>query len=674
MTPEQKAALRRAAIREAERRVDGGQRAEPKGMGQVIRENVFGDDDPTTQNTGERIGSFLNKAGEAMTFGLIGDETSAAVESIAPGVNYADRRDHYRQQEEVLERENPGLALGADIGGSVLGAVATGGAAAAGSLPARMTGSAIAGGLGGATYGGMEGEGLSDRLTEGRNAALWGAMAGGAAPAVVGAGRAGVGAARDMIGGGVDNALGRASENRARRAIASALQKSGKSADDVSAEMIEASTEGQPEFRLMDALGQAGQRRASGVVRSGGDGADELARFLQQRQVNQSDRMSGFVDDAFGFRGQPRQPGTDLVPEGYQFQETVSDVLDRPQTSAASLTDRLSSSRKATADAAYDAARRNAGPVDVRNALAVIDRRIGGMQGSGVAGDSIDGRMAGFRRRLAAQPGPDGVSRELSDFDRVLGVKQDVQDAISAATRAGRSNEARELSNLVTALDQALEQSSDAYRAANDGFRSASRVIDAVDSGSQMARRGRAADNVPTFQSMTPDQQRAARVGYGDTIQESIERNKAQAPNSAREFASTKRQQEAGAIASNPGLLGRRVGRENTMYDTYQRALGGSRTADNLEDIKDVGPLANVGRALRDAGNLQMGSAAMNLGAAVGPAVTGMNEPTRQLIARALMSGDAKALEPVIEQMQGSEAQRQILEALVRRTAVAVPQ
>jgi hypothetical protein len=68
-------------------------------------------------------------------------------------------------------------------------------------------------------------------------------------------------------------------------------------------------------------------------------------------------------------------------------------------------------------------------------------------------------------------------------------------------------------------LDNALETASDAYRAANDGFRTASGVIAAVDEGAAMARpRARAADTTATFAQMTPEQQAAARAGYADPI------------------------------------------------------------------------------------------------------------------------------------------------------------
>jgi len=161
---------------------------ESKGMGQTVKEFFLGDNDPNTQNAGERIGSALNKAGEAMTFGLVGDEASAAVESVLPGVDYDSRVKHYRDQEALLERDNPGTALGAEIGGSVLGAMLPLGAAGtlgrgAGLAPRIAASTATGAGMGG-TYGFMEGEGLDDRLAQGASGALLGGAVGSVAPAV----------------------------------------------------------------------------------------------------------------------------------------------------------------------------------------------------------------------------------------------------------------------------------------------------------------------------------------------------------------------------------------------------------------------------------------------------------------------------------------------------------
>lgn len=165
--------------------------AEPKGFGQRLWENIVGDDDPTTQNTGEKIGSFLNKAGEAMTFGLVGDEASAAIAAAIPGgMDYDQRLAHERKQEEVFERDNPGAALGAEVLGGVLGVLLPGGQlgtlAKGASLSAKAAASGgVGAGLGG-LYGFMEGEG-EDRGNTALTGVAWG-LGGGVAAPVAGAG------------------------------------------------------------------------------------------------------------------------------------------------------------------------------------------------------------------------------------------------------------------------------------------------------------------------------------------------------------------------------------------------------------------------------------------------------------------------------------------------------
>lgn len=166
--------------------------AEPKGWGQTIMENVVGDNDPTTQNLGEKVGSFLNKAGEAMTFGLVGDEASAAAAAAIPGgMGYDERLAYERDQERLFEEQNPGAALGAEVGGAVLGTLLPGGAVGTlgkgASLGAKVAASTAAGAGMGGTYGFMEGEGLQDRANQGMVGATVGGVVGAAAP-VVGAG------------------------------------------------------------------------------------------------------------------------------------------------------------------------------------------------------------------------------------------------------------------------------------------------------------------------------------------------------------------------------------------------------------------------------------------------------------------------------------------------------
>jgi len=167
---------------------------EPKRPGQRVSEFLFGDDDPTTQNFGEKIGTALNMAGEAMTFGLIGDEASAAVAGAIPGgLDYAERRDFERQQQGLLEATNPGVAIGAQIGGALLAPAGMAAAAprAASAVLAALRGnsalgtvarSAGAGAAAGLSQGYAEGEGgIRNRAASGGAGLGIGTVAGAAA-------------------------------------------------------------------------------------------------------------------------------------------------------------------------------------------------------------------------------------------------------------------------------------------------------------------------------------------------------------------------------------------------------------------------------------------------------------------------------------------------------------
>ncbi|WP_434286307.1 hypothetical protein [Celeribacter sp. SCSIO 80788] len=190
----------------------GGTQQSEKGFGQKAKEFLLGDDDPTTQNMGEKIGSFLNKAGESMTFGLVGDEADAAVAGMIPGgKSYDERLAENRQQQALFEQENPGAALAADIGGGLLGVTlpfgTIGTLSRGANLGARVAASTAAGAGMGATYGFMEGEGGEDRIRDARTGAFLGGGVGMVAPA------AGAGIQRAMDGRAARRAISSAARN-----------------------------------------------------------------------------------------------------------------------------------------------------------------------------------------------------------------------------------------------------------------------------------------------------------------------------------------------------------------------------------------------------------------------------------------------------------------------------
>lgn len=604
----------------------------PKGGSSVNKESAA--------DLGNRLTVLGANAGNAMSFGL-GDEFIGAKEGVKSMLSggdylpaYQGARDKTRADMATVNEAYPAMATTGNLVGSAIPAITSSPLATGKTL--METGLR---GLGlGAAEGGLQGAGNADgrdMTAETIKGMMLGGAAGVAVPALIGA----IGAGKNMLTG----VVGLGNTGKASRAISEALNRSGKSLPDIEAMLSAARAAGQPEFRVMDALGLPGQRAASGIVRAGSAPGDEVAQFLATRQSGQGERVGSFVEDAFGVGG----------------------------TTAAKTKEMLTASRKSAADVAYDAARGNASPVDVDAALGVIDARIGGMKGSGITGDAIDSKLAGYRARLAgdgAGLGNGVTGATLSDFDRVLGVKQSVQDDIGAAVRAGRNNEAKELGKLVAELDKALEGASDMYRTANDGFRAASGVIDAVDDGAFMATRGRAADNVPRFQGMPPAAQGAARVGYGDKMLDQIERITSPTSNRAKPLQSPKRAAEAEAMAKDYPLYSDRLGRENTMWETQNRALGGSRTADNIADQSAMDGLAGGALgAARSAANFNFGDTVAKIASLLGAATKGQTVGARALIAKALLSGDASILAPAIAKAGKNTAIRRAIEGLIRQ-------
>lgn len=604
-------------------------------------------DRPVEQNLRDpgALAALASGVTQGATFGF-GDEIAAGLASLSPSITYDQALKTARGMNENAAFARPKTEMaGQIIGGAASSLGTTGAVLGAGKTLLGKAGlGALSGAVEGGAYGFGTGEGgLANRAENAAKLAAIGGAVGAVAPAAIAA----VGLGARTVANPVASALNIPSDVRAGRALETYMKRAGMSADDVAAATQRAAAEGQPQFIAADALGMSGQRALSGIARQPGAAKEEIAQALMGRQDSQGNRIAGFVADA----------------------------LDAPDTAAARAAS-LTSARGSAADIAYEAARNGAGPVDVRGAIAAIDDRIGGMQGSGLAGDGIDARLSSYRERLAAPASalkPGETARELSDFERVLGVKQQIGDDIGAAQRAGRNNEARELMKVQKELDAALEAASGTYRAANDEFAKASRVIEGVDTGkAATSARTRASDTVAAYQAMTPEQQAAFRAGYADPT---IARVESAAPgvNKARPLRSDKSAAELAAMAKDPELLKRQIARENTMFETSTAALGGSKTADNLADMED-------GKALSASmiTNLLTG----RWGAVGGQALdrllagaTGSNPATRELIAKALLSQDPRAaLIPAQKRAASSGRINDIVSMLARSSALRLGQ
>jgi len=633
----------------------------PEGTSDATIENVmrqeYGGPEGGVSTNSQAVGEFGDKIralgrgfSQGATYGFV-DEASGALSAMlgaTPGGGVGDysgtfndrytaNRDAIRERQRQSSEANPLQSGMGEIAGGTVQALATAPLATGGGLLSTMG----RGGLLGAAEGGLYGAGVSDGKNTADNARR-GAMIGGAigslAPAAVATGAT----IKDAALGGVDNVLDRASTGRAARSVAETVRRSGQSADDITRAVTRAQDAGQPMYRAVDAMGDAGRRRLSGIVRSGGDNSAEIADYLRQRTIDAPDRMIQFTDEAFGLDGKTRQ-----VLEG-----------------------QVKGNRKKVADALYSRAAQDAQPVDVRESVAVMDDTISQMTNSGITPPAMVREMTELRGRLAGMT-PDGEPTTLSDYRSVLQTWRELRDKIDGWYKAPGSDMksvAAALEPIRDSLESSLAESSDLFRTANQLYRRGSQVLEGFETGANAARRaGRADDNIRTFDALSPQEQRAARIGYGDETIKRIEGMNAEAPNVSRQMASTKRKAEAAAMAIDPEQYAARIAREGDMFKTFNTALGGSRTADNLNDIADVGALADLSRAGADAAVGNRAGAVSNIFSAVRPLLQGQNPATQRIVANALLSRDPSAVLRKAERAgQISDTLRRTIEGAIR--------
>jgi hypothetical protein len=236
------------------------------------------------------------------------------------------------------------------------------------------------------------------------------------------------------------------------------------------------------------------------------------------------------------------------------------------------------------------------------------------------------------------------------------------------------------LTPLVKKLDKALENASPGYRKANDTYARQSRAIDGIDQGRLATRQGRFEDNLGDFIGMDDATQSTFRTGYGDELLRKLE-TKPQGPmtDMARQLRTTKYQNEFPAFADpqRGQQLSRRLAQEAEMFGTANKALGGSRTADNLADAQyldqefDAGALMNV-----ITGNWRA-SGVQALGK-INDVLAGKNERTREMLANQLLEmNPSAAMQSISEAIKRGERltvrQLDMISALVGGTAAASP-
>lgn len=171
-------------------------RSSPAGQGQRqslpdpvnMADPVQGDPTPITAAMeaveGIDLGTALNNAGEAATFGLVGDEAAAAFDQAIGRGSYDERLEFYRGNQEQLREDSPVMSFASEVAPALLPGL--GGVQLVKALTSKLgragAGAAL-GALSGVVYGFAEGEGgAAERSKQAISTGALGGLFGAAAP------------------------------------------------------------------------------------------------------------------------------------------------------------------------------------------------------------------------------------------------------------------------------------------------------------------------------------------------------------------------------------------------------------------------------------------------------------------------------------------------------------
>jgi len=456
---------------------------------------------------GEYAKGLGRKAASGLTFNF-SDEGIAAIRSRIEGIPFEQALAEERQKIKDFEGRYPVAATVSEIGGALptmlipgLGAArAAQGATRVGRALATPVGqAAVAGskqgalsGLGGAE-GGLDAEGVGQRLMGAGTGALVGGAAGAGTGAVLGAGSRALGAVKERF----FDESGEVAGKVAMQKVLQDLERSGMSPADAKQAYERMYKAGVP-AQLFD-VSPSLTSRAEGIVQRPGRGAELLAEDVAERQMGQRDRVMAAargslnqgravdyyateeaLTDALRRNARPyyEQAYRAVLPEQAQFElQTIADSVKRAFPSAESYARRL-----------YAGARNEFGRLGTRD----VDT------GSGIAMKEFD-----------ALP-------QVQKWDYLMrGLNQ-------AARRAGYDTELGRVGlRLRGQIADVLDNNVDAFRQARSVFRGDKEVQEALEAGRSFLRADPEA-LARSFPDMSSAEQAAYRIGALKNIRDRI--------------------------------------------------------------------------------------------------------------------------------------------------------
>ncbi len=401
----------------------------------------------------DELGGGVNAVGET-----IAKAATGRFDEINPADDYARKADAINDRTSRFSASNPVQSTALQVGGAIASAPFTpglGGANAA--VRAARTGTAY-----GAVAGLGAGEGGADsRIDSAVEGAVLGNVAGRAGNRVVQGLAGGAGAVGRAVSAPFRGAVN--TENEAARRVAQAFG-GVEGLERGAVNLEEAAIQGVP-LVAADVGGEQGRALARSVANTSPEARQSLQSITQDRFEGQNERVSNFIQDLTGATG-------DTGLRRLQLQESAR-TANRPAYAKAYREGNIpiwddTTQQIASAPVVQDA---------IREATRTSANR-GAVQGDSPMANPFTIRGGQISLSGKAQP-------SLQFWDNV---SRNLNDAYSAANRAGRNSEASDILQLKNALQSHLDEIVPSFREARAGAAQAFGAQDALEAGQGFVR------------------------------------------------------------------------------------------------------------------------------------------------------------------------------------------
>ena len=531
--------------------------------------------------------SFItNLARSALGQGLLlgfGDEAEAGVRSLLSDETYDDALKDVRGELKGFKKENPGTALAAELGGGLVtggGLGLLGAGTRLGKSILQRTGVTGLGAATGATEGAIAGAGTTDGdLGDRAFGSLVGGTLGGTLGATV---PAAVSIGKDVIGKATLPFRGtQAIEDAAGRKVVQAIEKSGKSVEDVQKGLDEGIVANQ----MIADVGTGTQRLGRGSAAVSGEGQDIAAKALDERQLALGDEIADDINKVFGVNQSSADVIDDIVDrqkinaaDDYKkaFFETPDEVpfMRDPDGSGLTTRDLPPMERSAGVDEFKDFFK-----LPIFKQAYNKAKTLASLQGE---------KLPTLKNLLKDEKTSDVITVKQLHY-----IKMGLDEFIDVGKRQGslgKQTQRELLQKRQSFIDQVDDVSNGFYKKANAKFAGDMRLREAVELGGDFTKS--TPDQIERIiKKLSPSEKQGYLVGVADSIRNQADSAKDMANVADRLFGTPKKRKQLEALFPSKKAFSqfeKRMKARINQVKTRTTVNVGSRTAPLGEDIADV--------------------------------------------------------------------------------------